>query len=89
MATQNNHAFCVFGIAEPEMTTGREKSGHREKINESLIRNREEIILPPLHIKLGLIKQFVKALNKDGSCFHYLYSSFPELSTQKSSKLEF
>ena len=27
------------------------------------------IIFPPLHIKLGLMEQFVKALNKDGSCF--------------------
>ena len=30
------------------------------------------ILLPPLHIKLGLMKQFVKALPKDGQCFQYL-----------------
>ena len=29
------------------------------------------------------MKQFIKALNKDSSCFHYLCSSFPELSTEK------
>jgi hypothetical protein len=34
-------------------------------IHEPLI-SRENIILPPLHIKLGLIKQFVKALDKSG-----------------------
>ena len=30
------------------------------------------VILLPLHIKLGLIKQFVKALNKEGACFKYI-----------------
>ena len=38
------------------------------------------IILPPLHIKLGLMKQFVKALNRSGDCFGYICSTFPGLS---------
>src|SRR6201995_4012794 len=42
-----------------------------------------KIILPPLHIKLGLMKQFMKALNKEGSCFGYISSKFPGLSTEK------
>lgn len=50
--------------------------------NEPLI-SREKIIFPPLHIKLGLIKQFVKALDKDGGCFKYICRSFPGLSTEK------
>lgn len=29
-------------------------------------------LLPPIHIKLGLMKQFVKALLKEGECFNYL-----------------
>jgi hypothetical protein len=41
----------------------------------------EKIILPPLHIKLGLMKQFVKAL--DGNCFNYLGNKFPALSQAK------
>jgi hypothetical protein len=41
----------------------------------------EKSILPPLHIKLGLIKQFVKAL--DGNCFNYLNNKFPVLSQAK------
>lgn len=41
------------------------------------------VILPPLHIKLGLIKQFVKALDKDGECFKYLKNKFPKLSDAK------
>ena len=31
--------------------------------------DRSNVILLPLHIKLGLLKQFVKALNKEGACF--------------------
>jgi len=38
---------------------------------------RSKIILPPLHIKLGIMKQFVKALNKDGDCFKYICTKFP------------
>ena len=41
------------------------------------------VILPPLHIKLGLIKQFVKALDKEGNCFKYLRDKFPKLSDAK------
>jgi hypothetical protein len=40
---------------------------------------RDRIILPPLHIKLGLMKQFVKALNKDSSCIEYIVHNYPEL----------
>ena len=29
------------------------------------------------------MKQFVKALNKDGTCFSYLYSVYPGLSSEK------
>lgn len=43
----------------------------------------ESIILPPLHIKLGLMKNFVKALNRDGRAFKYLNQFFPKISTEK------
>ena len=36
-----------------------------------------------MHIKLRLIKQFTKALDKDGSCFSYLCHVFPGLSIGK------
>ena len=45
--------------------------------------SRDKIIFPPLHIKLGLMKQFVKALNKDGECFQYIVSAFSSLSIEK------
>lgn len=41
------------------------------------------VLLPPLHIKLGLMKKFVKALPKDGKCFQYICKKFPALSTAK------
>ena len=40
-----------------------------------------KIILPPLHIKLGLFKQFVKALDKDSN--NFLRTCFPHLSLTK------
>ena len=43
----------------------------------------KKVFLPPLHIKLGLIKQFVKTLSKDGDTFKYLTSKFPGLSEAK------
>ena len=45
--------------------------------------NPKKVLLPPLHIKLGLTKQFVKALDKDGAAFNYLQNLFPKLSEAK------
>ena len=38
---------------------------------------RSKIVFPPLHVKLGIMKQFVKALEKDGDCFRYICMKFP------------
>ena len=51
-------------------------------INEPLV-EREKILLPPLHIKLGLMKQFVKVMDSDGDCFKYISKSFHRLSFKK------
>ena len=56
--------------------------GEYNLVNEPLV-EREKIILPPLHIKLGLIKQFVEALNKKGNYFEYICKLFPGLSIAK------
>ena len=56
--------------------------GNKNVINESLI-NRDKILLPPLHIKLGLMKQFVRALDRKGECFQYISRKFPEISDSK------
>ncbi|GBL85478.1 hypothetical protein AVEN_34649-1 [Araneus ventricosus] len=44
---------------------------------------KENIYLPPLYIKLGLIKQFVKAMDKTGDGFNFLKTKFPRLSEAK------
>jgi len=41
------------------------------------------ILLPPLHIKLGLMKNFVKAVDHNGTAFLYLWQKFPLLSDAK------
>ena len=56
--------------------------GDKNIINEPLV-SQDSIILPPLHIKLGLMKQFVKALDKHGDCFNYFVKKFPGLSMEK------
>lgn len=42
-----------------------------------------KVLMPPLHIKLGLIKQFVKALDKESEAFNFLKNTFPKLSEGK------
>ena len=51
-------------------------------MNGALV-SRAKIIFPLLHIKHSLMKQFVKALSKEGECFRYLRSSFVVLSEEK------
>lgn len=43
----------------------------------------QKVILPPLHIKLGLMKNFVKAMDKEGRAFSYLKQKFPRISDAK------
>ena len=57
-------------------------AGGKNIIHQPLVTT-EKIILPPLHIKLGLMKQFVTALNTDGACFRYLCSGFLGMSMEK------
>ena len=42
-----------------------------------------KIVLPPLHIKLGLMKNFVKAIDRDGPAFRYLHEKFHTLGKAK------
>ena len=48
-----------------------------------LLLTESNVVLPPLHIKLGLMKQFVKALNKEDMCFKYIQKKFPYMSAKK------
>ena len=54
------------------------ETGSKNIINDPLVEP-SKVLLPPLHIKLGLIKQFVKVLVKEGQCFQYVMSQFFQL----------
>ena len=58
------------------------KPGDPHILNNPLI-DPKKFLLPPLHIKLGLIKQFVKALDREGALFKYLARQFSYLSDAK------
>ena len=79
----------MSGIVVTEIPTTKEKFGlkgtgkwKKNIQNEKFVAS-EDVLVPPLHIKLGLIKQFVKAMNQSGQGFMYLSKTFPRLSSAK------
>ena len=56
--------------------------GSSNVVDEPLV-EATKVLLPPLHIKLGLMKNFVKALNKEGEGFKYISQKFSALSEAK------
>ncbi|UYV69584.1 hypothetical protein LAZ67_6004025 [Cordylochernes scorpioides] len=58
------------------------EAGHKHIVNPSLI-DSENIYLPPLHIKLGLMKNFVKAMDRNASGFAYLKQKCSSISDAK------
>lgn len=58
------------------------KAGTHNIIEKPLV-DPKKVLIPPLHVKLGIMKQFVKALNKDGRCFKYIEKTFPTKSDDK------
>lgn len=57
-----------------------------QNIQHMALVKKDNIILPPLHIKLGLVKNFIKALDKEGEAFSYLRIIFQNLSLAKISE---
>ena len=47
----------------------------------------EKIYLPPLHIKLGLTKNFVKGMDKTSRGFQYVRNTFPNVSDAKTRRV--
>ena len=39
----------------------------------------KKLLFPPFHIKLGLVKQFVKKMNPEGEAFKHIQKLFPKL----------
>ena len=56
--------------------------GYRNILYSALF-DRSNVKLPPIHVKLFLMKQLVKALNKEGACFKYIQEKFPDVSAEK------
>lgn len=82
--------ICLWDSRAKQEHWVRKKWDLRENIEpgkQNIIHNalvaRDKIILPPLHIKLGIMKQFVKSLDRDGSCFTYICQKFPQLTMEK------
>jgi hypothetical protein len=51
-------------------------------IQEALV-PRQKILLPPRHIKLGLLKEFIKALDPNSATLHHIRKMFSHLSDTK------
>ena len=56
--------------------------GEANVIDKPLV-SREKIIIPPLHIKLDLMRQFVKIFPMTSDCFNYICRAFPALTIKK------
>ncbi|GBM00703.1 hypothetical protein AVEN_150878-1 [Araneus ventricosus] len=52
-------------------------------VKHPLLAEPNKIIIPPLYIKLGLVKNLVKAMDKNGPAFKYLREKIPLLSVTK------
>ena len=52
---------------------------YRNILHPALV-DRSNVTLSPLHIKLGLMKQFVKIV--EGACFKYIQEKFPYMSEE-------
>jgi len=55
----------------------------KHNIKDEPLVDPQKVLFPPLHIKLGLMKQFVTALDKESASFKYLQAFFPKLSEAK------
>ena len=70
--------------SEQEQWPERKKLTAGEKIilNQALV-DPSKVIPQPLHIKLGLMTQYVKSLDKHGACLGYICQKFSALSNEK------
>ena len=73
----NQHYLVKNWPARKDLTPG-----SHDILNSSLI-ERSKILLPQLHIKLGLPKQFAKALKPTSRAFRHIRQMFPSISEAK------
>ena len=65
-----NHYKRVYGPSRTERVVGKYNVKHPPLIDP------QKVLLPTLHIKLGLMKNFVKGMDHQGSGFQYLKKKF-------------
>ena len=90
-SSQSTVVFSVSGIVELYPSITSRKTGCLEALlflaNTASKRiplvDMNKVLLHPLHIKLGLMKNFMKALHKNGAAFQHLSTVFPGLSAAK------
>ena len=90
-ASQSTVVFSVSGIVELYPSITSRKTGGLEalfvadehSLKENPLVDMNKVLLPPLHIKLGLMKNFVKALHKNRTAFQHLSTVLPGLSVAK------
>ncbi|KAL6421342.1 hypothetical protein ACFW04_014682 [Cataglyphis niger] len=58
-------------------------SPDKENVKNVPLINPKKFSFPPLHIKFGLMKNFVKALDINNAVFKYLMTAFPQISYGK------
>ena len=82
--------LCLWNSRADDQHYSRKQWPLREEVTpgtHNVIRQplvlREKILLPTLHIKLGLAKQFIKALKLDSKAFSHVQAMFPKLSEAK------
>ena len=66
----SNHYSRTIWPPRKELAVGRYNVKHTPLIDP------QKVYLPPLHIKLGLMKNFVKAMDQHGKGFQYLLEKF-------------
>ena len=66
------------------------KLSSREKcVRNQPLADKNKILLLPLRIKLGLMKNFVKVMNRHAKGFEYFRDEFPKLSDAKTKEAIF
>ena len=88
--TKYSYFLCLWNSRADEQHYSRKLWPLREELTpvaHNVIRQplvqREKILLPTLHIKLGLAKHLIKALKSDSEAIKHVQEMFPKLSEAK------
>jgi len=79
----NGTAEQRLALPEGRLASEEISDGRREECATPSTARMAQILLPPLHIKLGLMRIFVKAMDQTGLAFKYLAKKFPQVSKEK------